>query len=54
MISQKPSDLLKVWENSGFEVSELVAESGEQDNMTPPELAKADPEVSHDLYQKRR
>ena len=41
-------------ENSGFEVSELVAESGEQDNMTPPELAKADPEVSHDLYQKRR
>ena len=40
-------------ENSGFEVSELVAGSGEQDNMTPPELAKADPEVSHDLYQKR-
>jgi len=25
----------------------------QQDNMTPPELAKADPEVSHDLYQKR-
>ena len=41
-------------ENSGFEVSELVAGSGEQGNMTPPELAKADPEVSHDLYQKRR
>ena len=41
-------------ENSGFEVSELVAGSGEQDNMTPPELAKADPEVSRDLYQKRR
>ena len=41
-------------ENSGFEVSELVGGSSEQDNMTPPELAKADPEVSHDLYQNRR
>ena len=26
----------------------------EIEDMTPPELAKADPEVSHDLYQKRR
>ena len=26
----------------------------EIEDMTPPELAKADPEVSHDLYKKRR
>ena len=26
----------------------------EIDDMIPPELAKADPEVSQDLYQKRR